>query len=254
MIGAGNLATNVAHALCGAGFQIVQVYSRTPASAMTLAQSVGADYTTCFDSLVNDADLYIVALKDTAFVEHIADICKGKSERSLWVHTAGSLPMDIFKGVVARYGVFYPMQTFSKQHIIDFRDIPFFIEASNDDDKEMLLQLARAISNKVYEADSQQRKSLHLAAVFTCNFSNHMYAMAAHLLEKYNLPFEVMLPLIDETARKVHHLAPLAAQTGPAIRYDEQVIGKHLEMLNDEPALQELYQLISRNIHEFSKR
>ena len=105
------------------------------------------------------------------------------------------------------------------------------------------------ISENVYEADSEQRKSLHLAAVFTCNFTNHMYALAAGLLKKYGLPFEVMLPLIDETARKVHELEPRLAQTGPAVRYDENVIGEHLQMLSDEPDMQELYRLISESIH-----
>lgn len=110
--------------------------------------------------------------------------------------------------------------------------------------------IASVLSEKVYEATSEQRKSLHLAAVFTCNFTNHMYALAAELLKKYQLPFEVMLPLIDETARKVHELEPRLAQTGPAIRYDENVINNHLQMLSDEPGMQELYRLISESIHQ----
>lgn len=107
---------------------------------------------------------------------------------------------------------------------------------------------------KVYEASSEQRKSLHLAAVFTCNFTNHMYVLAAELLKKYGLPFEAMLPLIDETARKVHELEPLAAQTGPAVRYDENVIDEHLRMLADEPQMLELYREISENIHRLAIR
>ena len=111
-----------------------------------------------------------------------------------------------------------------------------------------------ALSEKVYEASSEQRKSLHLAAVFTCNFTNHMYVLAAELLKKYGLPFEAMLPLIDETARKVHELEPLAAQTGPAVRYDENVIDEHLRMLADEPQMLELYREISENIHRLAIR
>ena len=211
-LGAGNLATNLAKALYRKGFRIMQVYSRTEESARTLANEVEAEYITDLKGVSNEARLYIISLKDAAFVELLPQITDGK-QHALLVHTAGSIPMNIWEGHAERYGVFYPMQTFSK-------------------------------------ADSEQRRSLHLAAVFTCNFTNHMYALAAELLEKYHLPFDVMLPLIDETARKVHELAPRDAQTGPAVRYDENVMNKHLSMLADSQALQEIYKLMSKSIHE----
>mgnify|MGYP003169058865 CR=1 FL=1 len=235
-LGAGNLATNLAKALYRKGFRIVQVYSRTEESARTLADEV-------------EAELYIISLKDAAFVELLPQITEGK-QHALLVHTAGSIPMNIWEGYAERYGVFYPMQTFSKQRAVDFREVPFFIEAKRPEDVELLKAVAGTLSEKVYEADSEQRRSLHLAAVFTCNFTNHMYALAAELLEKYHLPFDVMLPLIDETARKVHELPPCDAQTGPAVRYDENVINKHLSMLEGTPALQEIYKLMSKSIHE----
>ena len=248
-IGAGNLATNLAKALYYKGFRIVQVYSRTEESARTLAQAVEAAYTTDLSSVAADARLYIVSLKDAAFVQLLPEIVAGK-ENALWVHTAGSIPMDVWAGKVNRYGVFYPMQTFSKQREVKFQEVPFFVEAKRPEDVELLKAVAATLSEKVYEASSEQRKSLHLAAVFICNFTNHMYALAADLLEKYNLPFDVMLPLIDETARKVHELAPRDAQTGPAVRYDENVMSNHLAMLVDSPALQEIYKLMSKSIHE----
>lgn len=248
-VGAGNLATNLAKALYRKGFRIVQVYSRTQESARTLAKEVEADYTTELEEISSEGKLYIVSLKDAAFTELLPQIAAGKSNAVL-VHTAGSIPMDIWEGHTERFGVFYPMQTFSKKREVDFQDIPFFIEAKHPDDLILLKAIASTLSEKVYEADSEQRKHLHLAAVFTCNFTNHMYALAAELLEKYQLPFDVMLPLIDETARKVHQLHPHEAQTGPAIRYDENVINHHLTMLADSPALQELYKLISKSIHE----
>ena len=158
--------------------------------------------------------------------------------------------MRIWEGYAERYGVFYPMQTFSKQREVCFREIPFFIEAQRPEDAEFLKAIAGTLSENVYEATSEQRKSLHLAAVFSCNFTNHMYALTADLLKKYNLPFDIMLPLIDETACKVHELAPRDAQTGPAVRYDENVISSHLAMLADSPALQEIYKLMSKSIHE----
>ena len=250
-IGAGNLATNLAKALYYKGFRIVQVYSRTEESARTLAQAVEAAYTTDLASVAADAQLYIVALKDAAFVRMLPEIVAGR-ENALWVHTAGSIPMNVWAGRVERYGVFYPMQTFSRQRMADFRQIPVFVESNSAEDARFLKDIASALSGKVYEATSEQRKSLHLAAVFACNFTNHMYTLAAGLLEKYGLPFEVMLPLIDETARKVHEIEPRLAQTGPAVRYDENVIGEHLQMLAGEPQMQELYKLISESIHRHS--
>ncbi len=250
-IGAGNLATNLAKALYWKGFRIVQIYSRTEESAQSLAQIVEAEYTTDLSAVTEDAQLYIVSLKDTALVELLPKLVAGK-KNALWVHTAGSIPMTVWEGYAERFGVFYPMQTFSKQREVDFRGIPIFVESNSEEDTQFLKDIASALSEKVYEATSDQRKSLHLAAVFTCNFTNHMYALAAELLKKYQLPFEVMLPLIDETARKVHELEPRAAQTGPAIRYDENVIDGHLQMLANEPEMQELYRLISQSIHRLA--
>ncbi|MEG2573048.1 MAG: DUF2520 domain-containing protein [Bacteroides sp.] len=252
LIGAGNLATNLGKTLHNNGQCIKQVYSRTPESAKSLADRLGAAYTTSLETIEPTADLYIVSLKDAAFVELLPSITVGKSN-ALWVHTAGSIPMSIWEGYVVRYGVFYPMQTFSKQREVCFREIPFFVEANNASDLELLKSLASSVSEKVYEASSEQRKYLHLSAVFANNFTNHMYALTAKLLNKYHLPFEVMLPLIDETARKVHDLSPIEAQTGPAVRYDENVIKKQLEMLIDEPQMQELYEKISKNIHQMKK-
>lgn len=250
-IGAGNLATNLAKALYRKGFRIVQVYSRTKESAASLAQNVEATYTTDLSAIVDDAQFYIVSLKDDAFVQLLPEMVAGR-KNALWVHTAGSIPMSIWEGQVERYGVFYPMQTFSKQREADFREIPIFVESHSAEETQFLKDIATALSEKVHEATSEQRKNLHLAAVFTCNFTNHMYALAAELLRKYQLPFDVMLPLIDETANKVHEMEPRTAQTGPAVRYDEQVINRHLQMLADEPHMQELYRLISENIHRFS--
>lgn len=247
-IGAGNLATNLAKALYRKGFRIVQIYSRTKESAVALAQDVEAEYTTDLSTIVNDAQLYIVSLKDAAFVQLLPEIVAGR-KNALWVHTAGSIPMNIWEGQVERYGVFYPMQTFSKQREVNFREIPIFVESHSAQDTQFLKDIASVLSDKVHEATSEQRKNLHLAAVFTCNFTNHMYALAADLLKKYQLPFDVMLPLIDETANKVHEMEPRAAQTGPAVRYDENVINRHLEMLADEPNVQELYRLISESIN-----
>lgn len=248
LIGAGNLATRLGVALVAGGQSVVQVYSRTEASASALGKTLHCPAVTSLEQVCRDADVYIVAVKDAAFSGVAASLVSGRS-RALFVHTAGSLPMSVWEGVASRHGVFYPMQTFSKQREVDFSAIPIFIEAKNAADLTLLKALASALSTQVYEADSRQRRALHLAAVFACNFTNHMYALCGHLLDEAGLPFEVMLPLIDETAAKVHELPPAEAQTGPAVRYDENVIARHLEALSAHPEWQDLYERISKSIH-----
>jgi len=247
LIGAGNVATHLGMALQDKGHDVVQVYSRTMESASALASRLDADALTSLDAVCRDADIYLVALKDDALLNLIPSIVKGR-EDALFVHTAGSVGMDVWKGYAARYGVFYPMQTFSKARAVDFSSVSFFVEASGNEELVMLKDLALSLSPKVYEATSAQRSYLHIAAVFACNFANHMYALSERLLEKNGLPFDAMLPLIDETARKVHELSPGKAQTGPAVRGDENVMNKHLDMLAEDEELQELYRRISKSI------
>ena len=170
-------------------------------------------------------------------------------EGQLFVHTAGSVSMDVLP--VERRGVFYPMQTFSKNKEVDFSVIPCFVEAKEKDDLQLLKTLAKTISDSVYELNSENRKYLHLAAVFCCNFANHCFSMGAELLKKHgNIPFNVMLPLIDETAAKLYSMSPREAQTGPAVRWDENVIAKQMQLLADTPDMQKMYELMSKSIHE----
>lgn len=250
LIGAGNLATNLGRALVEAGHVVCQVYSHTKESADALAMRLGSMGVNILSEVVTDAQLYIVALKDSALAEVLPTLVKGR-EYALWVHTAGSVPMDVWKEYgLKHYGVLYPMQTFSKAREVDFAEIPFFLEASGKVEMDILKSLASSLSRNVHEADSEQRKFLHLSAVFACNFANAMYTASARLLEEHGLPFDAMLPLIDETARKVHSLHPSDAQTGPAVRYDKNVIDKHLALLDKHPLYKELYELTSRIIHE----
>lgn len=247
LVGAGNVATHLGIALQHAGWEIVQVYSRTEVSAQALAVRLGVPGITSLQDICPDADVYMVMVKDAALSGILPELVKGRKD-ALFVHTAGSMPMDVWRGYALRYGVLYPMQTFSKSRDMDFTTVSFFIEANNQADAELLKMMAGTLGPKVYEATSEQRMYLHMAAVFACNFTNHMYALSAHLLEKNGLPFEAMLPLIDETARKVRELRPEAAQTGPAIRHDRNVMDKHLDLLASEPRLQELYGMISDSI------
>lgn len=247
LIGAGNVATHMGLGLQKAGWEITQVYSRTVESASELATRLEVPFVTSLEEVCTDADVYLVMVKDAALQELIPTVVKGR-EQALFVHTAGSMSMDVWEGMAQRYGVLYPMQTFSKQRTVDFASVSFFVEANGAEELDVLQTMASSLSPKVYEATSAQRTYLHMAAVFACNFANHMYTLSAYLLEKQGLPFDAMLPLIDETARKVHTLCPAEAQTGPAVRKDANVMNKHLEMLAEEPELKEIYKIISKSI------
>ncbi|MBO7437471.1 MAG: DUF2520 domain-containing protein [Bacteroidaceae bacterium] len=249
MIGAGRVASCMGPRLRQAGHTVTGVYSRTLANAEQLAKVVGAP---AFDSLesVPDADVYLVMLSDDALVRLASAIVKGR-EKSLFLHTAGSVPMDLWKEAGAkRYGVLYAMQTFSKGADIDWPEVPVFVEGCSAAELEIVRNLASDLSGKVTELSSEGRKKLHLAAVFTCNFSNHMYAIAEKLLATEGVPFSVMLPLVRETARKVETMSPENAQTGPAIRGDRKVMDQHMELLKEYPEYAELYRLISTDINK----
>lgn len=268
LIGAGNLATHLGKALHAAGHDMLQVFSRTMQSAETLASLLDAEPLTDIAQVRDDADVYIFSVKDSALVQLVAQLCrheadglgedgavnalrkakKGEHER-VFLHTAGSMPMSVFKGMAQHYGVLYPMQTFSKQREVDFSIIPCFVEANDEFAQKQIEGLAREIGGRVYQLSSEDRKYLHLSAVFACNFANHCYAISQELLEEHGIPFDVMLPLINETAAKVHEMKPKDAQTGPAVRYDENVIGKQSKLLENHPHFKKVYDSMSKSIH-----
>ena len=235
LIGRGRLATNLEHALLSAGHEVASINSRT------------------LEALPLEADVYIVAVKDAALADVIRAATKGR-ESQLFVHTAGSMPMDIFKGLTVHYGVFYPMQTFSKERLVDFNDISVFLETNDAVSMERLKMLSTTLTTHIYELDSEGRKHLHLAAVFACNFVNHCYALSAEVLAAKGLPFSVMLPLVDETAQKVHELAPREAQTGPAVRGDQNVMQMQANMLADNPAVKQIYEALSNDIQRLADK
>ena len=251
IIGAGNMATQLAIALDNAHCKIVQIYNRTLSAATALEQQLRQDVAVTDDTtaICNDATLYIFSVSDSA-LPTIIDKIQGND--ALWIHTAGSMEADIFKNKTSQYGVLYPMQTVHKTRKTDWQGVPIFIEASNDQALQRIEALASSISENVLRCDSAQRKAVHLAAVFACNFSNHMYAIAAHLLESQGLSFDVMKLLIRETELKAEQMPPLKAQTGPAIRHDENVMRKHLALLEGTPEA-ELYRLISLNIERYGQ-
>lgn len=247
-IGSGNLATHLSLALKAAGEEIIQVYSRTDAHAKELADKLGCIHTTNLDKIYLNADVYILSVKDDA-ISQIADSICHKCPHALFVHTAGSVLMDIFKGKANHYGVLYPMQTFSKARPVEFREIPCFIEASDAQSLKTIRSLAERISARVVDCDSEKRKKLHLAAVFACNLTNHCYRLAERLLESEHIDFRLFHPLIEETARKVMTMSPKNAQTGPMVRYDQNVMNMQMSMLSDART-REIYRLMAESIHE----
>ena len=251
ILGAGNVATHLSVALKNAGFEIKCVYSKTIEAAKILALKVDSHYTNDIKHIPVEADLYIVAVKDEIIkvvIEHL------ELKYGVVVHTAGSISIDIFKGRFENCGVFYPLQTFSKNREIDFSVVPICLEASNKTLENKLFDLAKCLSKNVSIVDSYKRKKLHLAAVFACNFANHMYSVATNILKDTDLSFELLKPLIDETAQKAIDKDPISAQTGPAVRNDHNVIHEHLEMLKDYPEFEKIYKFVSESIYKLNKK
>lgn len=248
LVGAGRLATSLAPALLSAGHEIAAIYSRTQASAQALASTMKPRPTAAAIGSTGrslpDADIYIFSLTDAALTPVLAgfDIPAG----AVCLHTAGSVPMELFRGHAAHYGVLYPMQTFSKERPVAFKDIPCFVEWNDDTARQAINALAGSISGNVQPLSSEGRRSLHLAAVFACNFPNHCYALAAKLLESHGVDWKVMRPLVEETTHKAFQIAPRDAQTGPAVRGDMPVIEAQRRALQGN--MREIYELMSRSI------
>ncbi|WP_442795076.1 Rossmann-like and DUF2520 domain-containing protein [Pelobium manganitolerans] len=245
LLGAGNVATHLSKALIKKGHPVIQVWSNTRQNAVDLALAIGADSIASVLDLSLDAELVIIAVKDDA-IEEVAKQIPATS-KAIVVHTSGSTAMAVLRGRT-HYGVLYPLQTFSKAVDVDFDDVPLFLEASDPNTEIKLNGLASQLSARVQLADSAQRLILHVAAVFACNFTNHFYSIGEHLLKQQNLDFNLLRPLIAETAEKALKYAPSSVQTGPAVRHDVQTMNKHLEALTRHPDLQELYRSVSQNI------
>lgn len=231
IIGQGNVATNLHHAFTKRGVACQMVSSRQ-----------GLDQ-------LPQANVYIYAVKDEALAS-VAEQVKSK-EKAMHLHTSGSMPISIFGADKPHAGIFYPFQTFSKARVIeDFSTVPVFFEARGIDDISAVYSLALTITSHVYETTQHDRERLHVAGVYACNFTNLMYTMAAELLQNTHIPFFALLPLIDETAAKIHTLPPRDAQTGPARRGDENVMAHHLDLLDEEK--RQLYSLLSDSIRKRS--
>lgn len=240
IIGSGNVAQHLVSAFAkSADIELVQILARHTESLSSLmpANQIVSDY-----HQLQPVDLFLIAVTDQAIAEVSAQI---PFEGQLVAHTSGSVAMNLLSEQ-HRKAVFYPVQTFTKGKPIDFKVVPIGVETQHTEDLEIVKKVAGAISDHVFEINSEQRKALHVAAVFVCNFTNHLYQIGSDICEKHQLPFDILKPLIKETAAKVKSLSPAQAQTGPAKRHDQQTIDSHLEIL-DGPQ-KEIYSLLTKSI------
>lgn len=245
ILGAGNVATHLSKALINAGHPVVQVWSRNHKNAIDLALHIGANSIVNIVDIAEDIDLVVIAVNDDAISIVNAQI-PSKNGRIV-IHTAGSTGLEILNNH-PKYGVLYPLQTFSKTIDLDFSKIPLCIEGSDLHTQNTLLNLASLLSNSTQIVNSASRIKLHISAVFACNFTNHFYAIAQELMANSALDFELMKPLIAESAKKINNYSPKGIQTGPAKRHDTLTMERHLKILETKPELYDLYRLISQSI------
>ena len=248
LIGAGRVATQLALAL-HTQHQIVQVYSRNLQHAQRVADKVHTQAIDQVEQLNSQTDLVIIAVSDQA-IEPIIQSIKVYLPQCLIVHTSGSTALSIIEHHHKRAGVFYPLQTFSFEREVNWSETPLFVEASQQQDVELLTTLANSLSNNVYQYSSKQRQTLHLAAVFACNFSNYCYDMAQQIVDAEQVDFSLLYPLILETAEKATHNEPKQMQTGPAMRGDQNILNLHTQLLAafNRADLAQVYALMSEGI------
>ena len=244
LLGSGNVATHLGVALKNSNYTIVQVYSKSIENAKLLANKLDAHFTNNLSKL-KSADLIIISINDDAISSILSQI-----KNTAIVHTSGSIGLNVFKKKFSTYGVFYPLQTFNKEVDINISEIPFCIEGNSLEFEKQLITIAKALSNNVVKMNSQQRKQLHIAAIFACNFSNHMYSIADDLLSEKDIDFKILLPLIRKTIANLESKKPKEVQTGPAKRKDTSIVQDHITTIK-EKEIKELYQKITANIIKY---
>lgn len=250
LIGAGNVATHLGKAMVDKGMQVLQVYSPGGTTAKTLAKKLKAKPIANLSAIDTGADIIIIAIKDDALVELGKKLRVGNT---MVVHTSGATPADVLKKCSTNYGVFYPFQTFNKSVKTDFYTVPICIEANNKKAEKQLVSLAKLLVKQHYKLNSNQRQWLHIMGVFSSNFSNLMFHITHNIAQNQNIPFDIVYPLIKQTAAKIEGNKPADVQTGPAIRGDKKVITKHLKILSANKEYQKIYSLLSSAIVHINK-
>jgi predicted short-subunit dehydrogenase-like oxidoreductase (DUF2520 family) len=248
--GAGRVSEALCKELFNAGFTIDKVASESATRGKPLADYCGAEWSSSL-SFPYTTNILIVAVPDHRLLSVLTELkC---SKETLVVHTAGSFGLDVFPENIIHKGIFYPLQTFSINRKVTFTDLPFLLEASDEGSSVALRELAESISKKVYFVDTEKRRMLHLAAVFVCNFINHMVTIGKEVASKTGFSLEILEPLIKETMAKAIDAGPENSQTGPAVRHDQNTIEKHLELLSYSPELQRIYKVMTKSIMEYYK-
>ena len=251
VLGSGNVGYHLAKRLYNCGHTICQVYSRTQNKAEKLAKITNSEAISNLEHLSSNAELYILAIKDHG-VEKVAEklFFLNKFNKTI-AHTSGTLSSSIFKPFFDNYGVFYPLQTFSTNKTANFERLPFCIYGNNPKTEKELMQLAETICPNVHLINDKQRAILHVSAVIVNNFSNYLYGIAHDICKDHDVSFDILKPLIEETAQKIKFQNPQEIQTGPAARGDSNIIAKHIEFLSQYPDHQLIYKLITKGIENW---
>ncbi|MHC2993584.1 hypothetical protein OB13_19115 [Pontibacter sp. HJ8] len=250
LIGAGNVAWHMGKALQHAGHEVVAVYSPTEAHRQELARLLPPAIPVASPDLsATEAELILIAVPDAvlAAVAGAVQVPAG----AIVAHTSGSQPLSVLQQIPgARTGVFYPLQTFSRSKPVHFQTVPLLLESEDEHTLHTLQAVAATISREVHLVNSNKRKQLHLAAVFACNFTNHLLGISREILQQAELPPTLLQPLIQETIAKAAQQPPFQVQTGPAVRHDQNVIEEHLHMLQGHPLYRQVYQLLTNSIQQ----
>lgn len=250
VIGSGNVATHFAHALQNVGHRIMQVYSRNLVSAQLLANQVDAEAINDFSQITDYADLYILAIPDDALYEVVTQI---QPKRGICVHTSGSVPMDVLKPLSSKIGVVYSPQTFVKSLEMNYSELPICLEASSGEVLQTLKKLVIPTSKNIYDISSEQRRKLHLAAVFVNNFVNALNATGQDLTRENGVPFDILFPIMASTAERAKQGDLWQLQTGPAARGDKQTIANHRKLLSSDPEKLQIYDLMTALIQSHTR-
>jgi len=253
LIGSGNVATSLAFALNSTGNKILQVYSRNIEHAKLLAEKVNAAFINTLKEVSVNADIYIICVPDKIIHQIVSEL---PPINGIVVHTSGSTDISILSNIKSKgYGVFYPFQTFSKDRIIPFNDIPICLEADKKETFDSLNNIATLLGNNIISMNSTTRTWLHLTGVFTNNFTNHLLSISYKIANDKGFNFDLIKPLLQETIQKAMTENPAMAQTGPAVRFDQTTINLHIEKLKDyAPELAEIYKELSLSIQNFTKK
>jgi predicted short-subunit dehydrogenase-like oxidoreductase (DUF2520 family) len=245
LIGTGNVASVLGRKIREAGHHIIQIYGRNASAASELAYEWDTESTNYKSLITQNADLYIVAVPDDAIDEVVADL---RFPGKVVAHTAAAVSMEVLRPVSAHIGVIYPLQSLRKE-MSYLPEIPLYFEGNDERAKKTLAKLAGSISSgELKQAGGEERLKLHVAAVVVSNFTNHLYALAEEYCRKESVDFRQLIPLIEETAKRVREVSPSVSQTGPAVRNDRETISKHLALLEQHPKLKELYLAFTRSI------